>query len=110
MNPPEEAETTGVPAGMSGEVTGDGVSRVALDGYDAVYRALPRAETFSRIWRENAYGGDFPAEFAHIGFLTAGEARQMLELLGVRAGDVLADIGCGAGGPGLWAAQQSGAR
>ena len=109
MNPPEESETTGLPADLSGEVTGDGVFQVVLDGYDAVYDALPRGETFNRIWRDNAYGGDFPAEFAHTGFLTAGEARQMLGLLGVRGGDVLADLACGAGGPGLWAAQQSGA-
>ncbi|MGH3221150.1 MAG: class I SAM-dependent methyltransferase [Streptosporangiaceae bacterium] len=109
MNPPEEPETTGLPADLSGEVTGDGVFQVVLDGYDAVYDALPRGETFNRIWRDNAYGGDFPAEFAHIGFVTVTEARQMLGLLGVRGGDVLADLACGAGGPGLWAAQQSGA-
>ncbi len=84
--------------------------RVILDGYDAVYDALPRSATFSRIWRDKAYGGAFPAEFAHIGFLTAGEARRMLELLGVASGDVLVDLACGAGGPGLWAAQHSGAQ
>lgn len=109
MNPPKEPEYTGLPADLSGEVTGDGVFRAVLDGYDAVYDALARGETFNRIWRDNAYGGDFPAEFAHIGFLTASEARQMLGLLGLGGGDVLADLACGAGGPGLWAAQQSGA-
>jgi len=94
---------------MSDDVTGGGVFRAVRDGYDAVYDALPRGETFSRIWRDKAYGGDFPAEFAHIGFLTVSEARRMLDLLRMDSGDLLVDLACGAGGPGLWAAQQSGA-
>ena len=73
------------------------------------YDALPRAETFNRLWRTNAYGGDFPREFAHIGFLTVAEAQRMRELLQIGPGDVLADLACGAGGPGLWMAEQSGA-
>jgi SAM-dependent methyltransferase len=109
MSPPEESQQTGLPAGLSDDVTDDGVFQVVRDGYDAVYDALPRGETFNRIWRDNAYGGDFPAEFAHIGFLTVSEARRMLGLLRAGGGEVLADLACGAGGPGLWAAQQSGA-
>jgi SAM-dependent methyltransferase len=61
------------------------------------------------LWRTNAYGGDFPREFAHIGFLTVAEARRMRELLHIGPGDVLADLACGAGGPGLWMAKHSGA-
>jgi ubiquinone/menaquinone biosynthesis C-methylase UbiE len=57
----------------------------------------------------NAYGGDFPEQFAHIGFLTAGEARRLRELLQIRPGEALADLACGAGGPGLWMARESGA-
>lgn len=110
MNPPEGSEKAGLPADLGDDVTGNGVFRVVLDGYDAVYDALPRSATFNRIWRDNAYGGAFPAEFAHIGFLTVGEARRMLELLGVDSGDVLVDLACGAGGPGLWAAQHCGAQ
>jgi hypothetical protein len=109
MSPPEESGEAALPEDFSGDVTGDGVFLAVRDGYDAVYGALPRGETFNRIWREHAYGGDFPAEFAHIGFLTVSEARRMLGLLGVRDGDVLVDLACGAGGPGLWAAQESGA-
>jgi ubiquinone/menaquinone biosynthesis C-methylase UbiE len=109
VNAPGEPQETGLSAGVSGDVSGQGVSQVVRDGYDAVYHALPRGETFSRIWRDKAYGGDFPAEFAHIGFLTLSEARRMLGLLRVDGGDVLVDLACGGGGPGLWAAQQSGA-
>jgi SAM-dependent methyltransferase len=92
------------------DVTGDGVFHAVRDGYEAVYGALPRGETFSRIWRAKAYRGEFPIEFAHIGFLTLTEAQRLLELLAVPSDGVLVDVACGAGGPGLWAAQQTGAR
>jgi SAM-dependent methyltransferase len=108
MSSPDEHQSTAA-ASLTDDVTGTGVFRVVLDGYDAVYDALPRAETFNRLWRTNAYGGDFPREFAHIGFLTVAEARRMRELLHIGPGDVLADLACGAGGPGLWMAKHSGA-
>ena len=94
---------------LSGGVTDDGVFQTVLDGYDAVYDALAGSPTFNRIWRTNAYQGDFPEEFAHIGFLTLGEARSMLDLVALGEGSVLVDVACGAGGPGLWATRQSGA-
>ena len=84
--------------GVAGDVTADGVFRAVLEGYDAVYDALPRSETFARLWRMNAYGGDFPEQFAHIGFLTVAEARRLRELLQVRPGEMLADLACGAAG------------
>ena len=79
------------------------------DGYEAVYDALPQGETFGRIWRDNAYRGEFPIEFAHIGFLTLSEAQRMLDALHLNPGGVLVDLACGPSGPGLWAAQQWGA-
>jgi ubiquinone/menaquinone biosynthesis C-methylase UbiE len=95
--------------GLGEDVTADGVFRAVLEGYDAVYDALPRGQTFSRLWRLHAYGGDFPEQFAHIGFLTAAEAQRLRELLRIRPGEALADLACGAGGPGLWMASKSGA-
>jgi len=98
-----------VPTTLTDDVTDDGVFHVVQDGYRAVYDALPHGATFNRIWRDTAYRGEFPIEFAHIGFLTLTEAHRMLELLHLEAGDVLVDLACGGGGPGLWAARQSGA-
>lgn len=95
--------------GLSEDVTADGVFRAVLEGYDAVYDALPRGETFNRLWRMNAYDGGFPEQFAHIGFLTVPEAQRLRELLQIRPGEALADLACGAGGPGLWMARESGA-
>ena len=57
----------------------------------------------------NAYDGGFPEQFAHIGFLTVPEAQRLRELLQIRPGEALADLACGAGGPGLWMARESGA-
>ena len=109
MTSPGGHEPAGAAASLTGDVTDSGVFRAVLDGYDAVYDALPRSETFSRLWRTHAYRNEFPEQFAHIGFLTVPEAQRMRGLLQIRPGDVLADLACGAGGPGLWMAAQSGA-
>lgn len=104
MNDPHDLRSE-----LSDDLTDDGVFSAVRDGYEAVYDALDRGPTFNRIWRENAYLGDFPVEFAHIGFLTLSEAARLADLLRLESGHVLADLACGAGGPGLWMAQQSGA-
>lgn len=95
-------------ADLSNDVTDDGVFHAVQDGYQAVYAALPNGATFNRIWRDTAYRAEFPIEFAHIGFLTLTEATRMLDLLALEPGGVLVDVACGAGGPGLWAAQHTG--
>jgi ubiquinone/menaquinone biosynthesis C-methylase UbiE len=94
---------------LSDDVTEDGVFHAVRDGYQAVYDALQHGKTFGRIWRDNAYRREFPIEFAHIGFLTLTEAERTIDALELGAGGVLVDLACGAGGPGLWAAQRSGA-
>lgn len=99
----------GAARGIGDDVAVGGVFHAVRDGYEAVYDSLANADTFNRIWRETAYSGDFPVEFAHIGFLTVTEAERLLALLAIDEGDVLVDVACGGGGPGLWAAQGSGA-
>ena len=96
-------------APLSDDVTGDGVFQLVLDSYEAMYDALPGGQLFNQIWRAKAYRGEFPIEFAHIGFLTLTEGERMLDLLRVTPDAVLVDLACGTGGPGLWAAQQTGA-
>lgn len=102
-------EPTDAAAGGPDEVTDDGVFHAVLDGYDAVYGALPQSRTFNDIWRTNAYDGEFPEQFAHIGFLTLDEGARLVEGLRLQAGSVLVDVACGHGGPGLWAAHETGA-
>jgi hypothetical protein len=92
-----EPETPEAADALRDDVTDNGVFHAVLEGYNAVYDALPRAETFNRLWRTNAYGGDFPEQFPHLGFLTIPEAERLRELLQIEPGEVLVDLACGAG-------------
>lgn len=83
---------------------------VVAMGYDSFYAVWGRSPTLRRIWREHVTGPDYPEEFAHISFLSLPQLRALAEGLDLAAGQVLADLACGAGGPGLWVAKQSGAR
>jgi SAM-dependent methyltransferase len=100
---------SGEPRPLTDAVTDDGVFEVVADGYEAVYQALSASETFNRIWRSRAYNGEFPADFAHIGFLTLDEASTVRDVLALGEDSTLVDLACGSGGPGLWMASQTGA-
>jgi 2-polyprenyl-3-methyl-5-hydroxy-6-metoxy-1,4-benzoquinol methylase len=80
------------------------------DSFCAVWAAAPRIWRIWRIWREHVTGPDYPEEFAHISFLPLAQLRALAEGLNLAAGQVLVDLACGAGDPGLWVAKQSGAR
>ncbi len=90
-------------------VRADSAFDVVVDGYDAVYAAAESSPAFARLWADHAYAGPFPPEFAHISFLTLDELQVMAHYLALGEGSVLADLACGAGGPGLWIATQCGA-
>lgn len=60
MSAPDDHQSTQAAAPLTDDVTGTGVFQIVLDGYDAIYDALPRGETFNRLWRTNAYDADFP--------------------------------------------------
>jgi SAM-dependent methyltransferase len=85
-----------------------GAFQVVVDGYDAVYAASEESPTFGELWARHAYGGPFPAEFAHISFLTFEELQAMAGHLALDHTSTLADLACGAGGPGLWIAVDAG--
>ena len=83
---------------------------LVANGYDSFYAAWGRSPTLRRIWREQVTGQDYPEEFAHISFLPLRHLRALGAGLNVKADGLLVDLACGAGGPGLWVAEQSGAR
>jgi ubiquinone/menaquinone biosynthesis C-methylase UbiE len=85
-------------------------SDLVADGYEAFYTAWGKSPTLRQIWRKNVTGPDYPEDFAHISFLPLVQLRLLTRGLSVAAGEVLVDLACGAGGPGLWAAKESGAR
>lgn len=87
-----------------------GPADLVAQGYDAFYLAWGRSSTLRRIWRENVTGSDYPEDFAHISFLPLATLRLLAEGLHLKPDEVLVDLACGAGGPGLWVAKQSGAR
>jgi SAM-dependent methyltransferase len=55
-------------------------------------------------------GDDYPEAFAHISFLPLAQLQALTRGLNVTAEQVLVDLACGAGGPGLWAAKETGAQ
>lgn len=65
-----------------------------------------------RRWRASRshaalLGEDMPAEIASFSFVPLDGLGEVAALLGLRPGQVLVDLGCGRGGPGLWLAQHS---
>jgi SAM-dependent methyltransferase len=92
-----------------GEVVSEAADRVA-GGYDAFYATCGRSPTLRQIWRQHVTGADYPEEFDHISFVPLGQLRSLVKGLGLGADQLLVDLGCGAGGPGLWAAKATGAR
>lgn len=95
------------PGQLPNDVSDDGVFNVVVEGYDSVYPAVAASHTFRQLWAEHACGGAFPPEFAHISFLTFDELQAMADHLTLGKDSVLADLACGAGGPGLWVATQA---
>ena len=87
-----------------------GDSDIIASGYDAFYSVWGRSPTLRRIWRQHVAGPDFPEEFAHISFLSVAQLRSLTEGLHLAGDQLLVDLACGAGGPGLFAAKESGAR
>jgi SAM-dependent methyltransferase len=79
-------------------------------GYDTFYATWGRSPTLRRIWREHVTGPDYPEEFAHISFLPLRQLRALAEQLQIQSDQVLVDLACGAGGPGLWVAKEARAR
>jgi len=83
---------------------------LVASGYDTFYSAWGRSPTLRRIWREHVTGPDYPEEFEHISFLPLRQLQDLAGSLGLGVDQVLVDLACGAGGPGLWVAKESGAR
>jgi SAM-dependent methyltransferase len=85
-------------------------ANLVSSGYEAFYAVWGESPTLRQIWRHHVTGPDYPEEFAHISFLTWAQLRSLTAGLALAANQLLVDLACGAGGPGLWSAMESGAR
>ncbi len=75
--------------------------------FDAAFRNVPD-NVQRRIWRA-VYRDEYPEGVDPYSFVSRSELHQVRDELRVGAGDVLGDLGCGRGGPGLWLAALTGA-
>jgi SAM-dependent methyltransferase len=71
--------------------------------------AAPASAVQARIWDE-VYGDEYPATLDAYSAVSLSELNKFVVELRLSTGDVLVDVGCGRGGPGLWVAAQSGSR
>ena len=78
------------------------------DAFDQSHQGRLRSAVVEQIYR-SAFGEDYAAGAQPSAFYSATTLQLALDALQLRPGHVVADLGCGHGGPGLWAAQQPGA-
>jgi SAM-dependent methyltransferase len=71
--------------------------------------AAPVSAVAARIWSE-VLGDEYPANLDIHSFVSISELNRFAGELRLSPGDVLVDVGCGRGGPGLWVATQTDAR
>ena len=76
--------------------------------WEAFY-AEPRVAEFRRRLCLEAFGEEYPADEATDGYITRSELRDMVGTLHVGPGQIIADLGCGRGGPGQWISSATGA-
>jgi cyclopropane fatty-acyl-phospholipid synthase-like methyltransferase len=76
--------------------------------FERSYAGAP-SSVGERVWRE-VFGDEFPEGVDPFSFITRSELERVAIEVRVGAGQTLADLGCGRGGPGLWVAGRTGAR
>jgi ubiquinone/menaquinone biosynthesis C-methylase UbiE len=75
--------------------------------FDAAFRNV--ANNAQRRIERAVYGEEYPEGVDPYSFISRTELHLLAEELRVGAGEVLGDLGCGRGGPGLWLAAKTGA-
>ncbi|MCP5056192.1 MAG: class I SAM-dependent methyltransferase [bacterium] len=79
------------------------------DLFKIMFEAQAKSPTLRDVWR-HAYADDYPEDADPLSFVTCSDLRGISEALGQEVGQDMADIGCGAGGPGAHVAKTSEAR
>jgi SAM-dependent methyltransferase len=71
--------------------------------------AQPASAVEQRIWRQ-VFGDEYPEGLDIYSFVTVSELARIGVEVQLDPGDVLLDMACGRGGPGIWVAAHTGAR
>jgi len=71
--------------------------------------AAPPSEVAERVWR-GVFGDEYPAGLDPFSYISTSELERFSMEVQVGEGEVVADIGCGRGGPGLWVAMATDSR
>ncbi|HET8683923.1 MAG TPA: class I SAM-dependent methyltransferase [Micromonosporaceae bacterium] len=74
--------------------------------FDTTFAAVSGSRLLPALWWQ-AYGDEYPAELRTFSLTTWSLLKEVRDRLAVRPGSRLLDLGCGAGGPGLWLAGQA---
>lgn len=77
-------------------------------GFNETFSAVAASPGIRRVWQLAA--PDLPPQIEPFSFVSAGLLGHVARALGLSEDQTLVDLGCGRGGPGLWLAQQAGAR
>ena len=80
-------------------------SAPAAADFDKAFSAATASPGIRRVW-ELAMP-DLPPQVEPFSFVSAGLLRHVTQHLDLSPGQLLADLGCGRGGPGLWIARQA---
>ena len=75
--------------------------------FDEGFAASAASEGLRRVWR--AAEPDLPVEIEPFSFLSVELLDHLSRALALRPGQLLVDLACGRGGPGLWLARAAGA-
>jgi ubiquinone/menaquinone biosynthesis C-methylase UbiE len=75
--------------------------------YEDFYRTPP-SKIILGIWQD-VFGEDYASEVETAGFVTRSDLIRIVDYLRIGPGSMLADLGCGRGGAGLWLARETGA-
>ncbi len=76
--------------------------------YSNVYKGQEKSGLFQEITK-SAFGDEFPEGVDCFGFVTQTDLKHIAEFININKGDLIADIACGRGGPGMWVARETGA-
>ncbi|MGC4814770.1 class I SAM-dependent methyltransferase [Micromonospora sp. DT228] len=82
---------------------------VTAEFFDGIYRAYEKSPNL-RVLLRSALDEGLPIEVEPYSFVTMDALREITERLRPAAGELLADLACGRGGPGMWVARSTGAR